>query len=54
MLEKMNQLEAQIQSKLELAQTRREQIEQEQLEKLRSHVSNDPPSLYASHSAATQ
>jgi hypothetical protein len=54
MLEKMNQLESQIQSKLELAQTRRKQLEQEQLEKLRSHVSNDPPSLCTSHSATTQ
>jgi DNA-directed RNA polymerase sigma subunit (sigma70/sigma32) len=40
MLEKMNQLESQIQSKMELAKTRREQLEQEQLEKLRNHVSN--------------
>jgi hypothetical protein len=47
MLEKMNQLESQIQSKLEQAQTRREQLEQEQLEKLRSHVSNVP--LCVSH-----
>jgi DNA-directed RNA polymerase sigma subunit (sigma70/sigma32) len=54
MLEKMNQLESQIQSKLELAQTRRKQLEQEQLEKLRNHVSNDPPSPYTSHFAATQ
>jgi DNA-directed RNA polymerase sigma subunit (sigma70/sigma32) len=53
MLEKMNQLESQIQSKLDLAKTRREQLEQEQLEKLRSHVSNDPP-FNTSHSATTQ
>jgi DNA-directed RNA polymerase sigma subunit (sigma70/sigma32) len=37
--EKVNQLMTQIQSKMELAKTRREQLEQEQLEKLRSHVS---------------
>jgi hypothetical protein len=43
MVEKVNQLETQIQSKLLLAKTRREQLEQEQLEKLRSLVSNDPP-----------
>jgi len=49
MLEKVNQLETQIQIKLELAQTRREQLEQEQLEKLRSHVSSGPmctPSIH--------
>jgi hypothetical protein len=39
MHEKVKQLESQIQSKLELAQIRREQLEQEQLEKLRTHVS---------------
>jgi DNA-directed RNA polymerase sigma subunit (sigma70/sigma32) len=38
--EKVNQLRTQIQSKLDLAKTRREQLEQEQLEKLRSHVSS--------------
>lgn len=36
---KFQQLEATIQDKLELAQTRREQIEQEQKKKLRNHVS---------------
>jgi DNA-directed RNA polymerase sigma subunit (sigma70/sigma32) len=48
MTEKTNQLETQIQSKLDLAKTRREQLEQEQLEKLRSHVSNYP--LHIHHS----
>jgi hypothetical protein len=35
-LEKMNQLESRLHCKLKLAQTRREQLEQEQLEELRS------------------
>ena len=38
--EKVNQLMAQIQSKMDQAKTRREQLEQEQLEKLRNHVSS--------------
>jgi hypothetical protein len=36
MLEKMNQAKSKIQRKLEQAQTRRQQLKQEQLEKLRS------------------
>lgn len=36
---KIQQLEATVQEKLEQAKTRREQIEQEQKEKLRNHVS---------------
>lgn len=36
--EKFQQINKDIQEKLELAQTRREQIEREQLEKLRNHV----------------
>lgn len=39
MATKFQQLEATVQEKLEQAQTRREQIEQEQKEKLRTHVS---------------
>nr|CAD7261919.1 unnamed protein product [Timema shepardi]CAD7578763.1 unnamed protein product [Timema californicum] len=37
MQEKVTQLESQIQNKLTLAQTRRKNLEQEQLEKLREH-----------------
>lgn len=36
---KLQQLETTVQEKLEQAQNRREQIEQEQREKLRNHVS---------------
>jgi stathmin len=37
---KFQQLEAAVQEKLEQAQTRRSQLEQEQKEKLRNYVSN--------------
>ena len=44
--EKVNQLMAQIQSKMDQAKTRREQLEQEQLEKLRNHVSSGSSSTF--------
>lgn len=40
MTEKVHQLENQIQGKLDQARERRENIEREQKEKLRNHVSN--------------